>query len=81
VVAHANAQSVVLRAFSDREKAVLEVIDDGVGFDPAKAEARVSEGHLGLRGLADRIADAGGSFDVTPAHGGGTHVHAEIPLR
>jgi signal transduction histidine kinase len=52
----------------------IRVADDGVGG----AEAAPGSG---LEGLRDRVESAGGSFHVISVSGGGTHVHAAIPLR
>ncbi|MFL6137607.1 MAG: sensor histidine kinase [Frankiaceae bacterium] len=81
VLAHAAAGSVRVRAATAGDAATLDVEDDGVGFDPATARASVAEGHLGLRGLADRVADAGGRLRVDAAPGEGTRMHVEVPLR
>jgi signal transduction histidine kinase len=58
---------------------VLEVADDGVGFDVAPAAARSREGHLGLRLLADRAAAAGATLTVRTAPGAGTTLRLEVP--
>jgi signal transduction histidine kinase len=79
VVAHAGATTVRVRAAVTDGFAVLDVLDDGVGFDPVRARARAREGHLGLRGLADRVEAAGGRFRIEPRAGGGTHLHVEVP--
>ena len=52
----------------------IEVSDDGPG------DADAGRGS-GLRGLADRVAAAGGSFQVTSPAGHGTTIRAEIPVR
>jgi signal transduction histidine kinase len=52
----------------------VRVADDGVGG------ARAAPGS-GLEGLRDRVESAGGSFHVVTVLGGGTHVHAAIPVR
>ena len=52
----------------------IEVSDDGPG------DADAGRGS-GLRGLADRVAAAGGSFRVTSPAGRGTTIRAEIPMR
>ena len=62
------------------EVAALDVVDDGIGFDPEAASAAVKTGHFGLRGLTDRVADAGGTLHVQSAPGAGTHIHVEVPL-
>jgi signal transduction histidine kinase len=80
VVAHAHASSVVVKVATIGESAVLDVADDGVGFDPEEADAAVRAGHLGLRGLTDRVTDAGGRLHVQSAPGAGTSIHVEVPL-
>jgi signal transduction histidine kinase len=50
----------------------LEVRDDGKGgADPARGS--------GLRGMADRVAALGGTFEVVSPPGGGTALRAVIP--
>ena len=44
---------------------VLEVADDGVGFDPDDS----FPGHLGLRSMLERAAEAGGSLEAVSARG------------
>jgi PAS domain S-box-containing protein len=52
----------------------VEVSDDGVGgADPANG--------TGLRGLSDRVAALDGTLTIESPAGGGTKVHAEIPVR
>jgi signal transduction histidine kinase len=52
---------------------VAEIADDGVGG------ASMASGS-GLRGLADRLAAAGGTLEVDSTDGGGTRVRARVPL-
>jgi signal transduction histidine kinase len=47
---------------------VLHVIDDGVGFVP---NALAGRNGLGLRGLRDLIAEAGGRLEVLTARARG----------
>jgi signal transduction histidine kinase len=52
---------------------LVEVADDGRGgADPASGS--------GLRGLDDRVAALGGRLVVSSPRGGGTRIHAELPL-
>jgi len=78
VVTHANATSVAVRVDTSNGSVNVDVIDDGVGFDP---EAAVGAGHLGLRGLTDLVADVEGRLQVESAAGKGTSVHATVPIR
>jgi signal transduction histidine kinase len=51
----------------------VDVVDDGVGG------AADGDGS-GLRGLADRVDALDGVLTVESPRGGGTRVHAEIPI-
>lgn len=54
---------------------VVEVFDDGIGFEPS----RVDEG-FGLVGMRERAALLGGTFEVDSAKGSGTRLRAQLPL-
>ena len=56
----------------------LQILDDGVGFDPARFDRR-SQGHLGLQLLTSRVQQLGGTLKVTTRPRGGTAVEAVIP--
>jgi signal transduction histidine kinase len=79
IARHANASlaSVTLTRFPDA--VVLDVADDGVGFDPRAVSAPGARGGYGLTAMHDRMAAVGGTIDVesTPA---GTVVSARAPL-
>jgi signal transduction histidine kinase len=81
VLTHAHAGSVTVRVAVAPSAATLDVTDDGAGFDVAESDVRAREGHLGLRGMADRVSDAGGVVDVQSTRGEGTHVRVQVPLR
>lgn len=79
VVRHAGAAHVGVRVAREKGEAVLEVADDGRGFDPG-ASTSLTNGHLGLRALESLTVDAGGRFAVRSRPGEGTHVRAEVPV-
>jgi signal transduction histidine kinase len=80
VAKHAGAHVVEVRVTASAERVVLEVRDDGVGFDLAATLRSPRSGHLGLSVLTD-LAEAGGAgLDVRTAPGAGTQVRMEIPL-
>ena len=58
---------------------MLEVVDDGSGFDPAALERESRPGHFGLVLLRDRASAAGGRLGVRSAPGEGTTVRMELP--
>ncbi|MBI5921088.1 MAG: sensor histidine kinase [Betaproteobacteria bacterium] len=59
------------------EHLLVEISDSGKGFDPSAA---VSEVHLGLAGLRERVEILGGIFSVQSAPGKGTVVYATLPV-
>jgi PAS domain S-box-containing protein len=81
VLRHAQARhvSVVLRAADDT--LTLLICDDGVGFDRDAAQARAAAGNsLGLLGMQEQVALAGGQLAITAALGQGTCVQICFPL-
>jgi two-component system, NarL family, sensor kinase len=76
---HAAARTVRIVVGSSATGAVLEVIDDGRGIDPARVERARGEGHVGLSILEDLVADGGGTLTVRPGEPGGTVVRVEVP--
>jgi signal transduction histidine kinase len=72
---HASARRLVVRLGADGDDLVVEVNDDGEGFE-TRDVAR-----SGLSGLEDRIEALGGRFQVTSFPGRGTKVHATLPAR
>jgi len=54
---------------------VLQIADDGVGFDPGCSFL----GHLGLRSMHERATGVGGSLEIVSARGRGTHVIVRVP--
>lgn len=77
VFKHAKAQTVTLSLQQTDSAVVLEIVDDGVGFDPATLARK---GGLGLRGMDERAAQIGGRLNVRSAPGQGTTIRVEIPL-
>jgi len=76
VLKHAMAQQVRVDLHQVGDRIVLEIADDGRGFDIASAEAR---GGLGLRNIRERGHELDGSVTVHSRLGEGTRVRAEVP--
>jgi signal transduction histidine kinase len=75
---HAQAEHLHVRVTTAGRTVLLEVVDDGRGFDPHEAGDRT---HFGLRGMESLITDAGGHLEVTSAPGQGTRVRLELEAR
>ncbi|NEA25485.1 GAF domain-containing sensor histidine kinase [Actinomadura bangladeshensis] len=74
---HAQAGTVEVRLATDDARAVLEVADDGSGFDASDTE---NQGGLGLASMRDRAYSIGGELTIDAAPGRGTTVRLEVPL-
>jgi len=80
VVSHAQASTVDVWLANEDHHVLLEINDDGIGFDP-NAPRPAGDPHFGLRGLASLASDGGGSLSVQSAPGEGTAISLKLPLR
>jgi signal transduction histidine kinase len=74
---HAHARHIVLRLRAEDRRLLLDVEDDGVGFDPDAADVRSQR--LGLTSMEERAQRLGARLEVRSAEGAGTTVHLEMP--
>jgi len=74
---HSQAENASLSLTSDGERIAMEVVDDGIGFDPAE----VGGSSFGLRSIRERVADLGGDLEIAPRTPRGTSVSINIPVR
>jgi signal transduction histidine kinase len=75
-VKHAHARRLWLSLVCDQTSGMLEVRDDGVGFDVNCALT----GEMGLGTMRERAQAVGGRLDVWSAPGHGTTIRAVLPL-
>jgi PAS domain S-box-containing protein len=75
-VKHACAKKVEIKMERDPDRMILELSDDGVGFDVRND----FPGHLGLRSMRERASRLGGTLEVETAPGRGTRIRAWIPV-
>ncbi len=76
VFKHAQATRVDVLIERREEKLVTIIEDDGVGFDTSQP---VSENHLGLFGIRERLDMFGGMLHLESAPGIGTTLFVEVP--
>ncbi|MDQ6774598.1 MAG: GAF domain-containing sensor histidine kinase [Candidatus Dormibacteraeota bacterium] len=74
ILKYASASRVFVRFHFEPGQLVIEVADDGRGFDPAGVKKS------GLRGLEDRISALGGRVEVASRPGHGTALRAYLPV-
>jgi signal transduction histidine kinase len=72
---HSEASTLAVTVRGDGRRLTLEVVDDGVGFDPSGVPDRES---FGLRGLRSLVSDADGTVEVRSSPREGTTVHMEV---
>ena len=77
VVRHAQATSAWLRLRLEPKAFTLEIQDDGRGFHGLDERGRTRHG---LRNMARRLEEIGGSFSIEAAPEGGTIVRLTAPL-
>ncbi|MBA2690959.1 MAG: sensor histidine kinase [Rubrobacter sp.] len=77
VARHAEARNCVVRLALDgtSETLLVEVSDDGRGIGEVRGQG------VGLSSMRERAEELGGGFEVEALSGGGTRVHARLPLR
>jgi signal transduction histidine kinase len=72
---HAEASRIVVRLRGENGRVVLEVEDDGVGFDPGAPELRSRR--LGLTSMEERAQRLGAQLRIDSGRGRGTTVRLE----
>jgi signal transduction histidine kinase len=78
-VKHSGAKSVKIELQFSPQKTVLQITDDGKGFDPETCEGP-NEGHFGLLGIRERAERMGGEATINSTPGKGACVRVEIPI-
>jgi signal transduction histidine kinase len=77
---HSEARSVQVRIGATRTRLMLDVADDGRGFDVEERLLQAARaGRLGIVGMGERIRLLGGRFEIESKPGGPTRVRASIP--
>ncbi|MCW8379348.1 sensor histidine kinase [Streptomyces justiciae] len=77
---HAQADRVGVTLSYLGDEVILDIRDDGRGFDPAAVPARTRTGGFGLAGMRARAERIAGSLTVESEPGHGTALSARVPL-
>jgi signal transduction histidine kinase len=77
VVKHAGATTAHVRVEAQEGQVVVEVRDNGRGFDPVA----LHPGHFGLDSMRSRSAEIGGRLTIASAPGYGTVVRVRAPAQ
>jgi signal transduction histidine kinase len=76
VVKHADADAVRVQVAIQPGRVLVEIRDDGRGFDAAAGHP----GHFGLDSMRSRAAEIGGHLRISSTPGQGTIVRVEAPV-
>lgn len=80
VVRHAGADRAKLSLTFHPGEVILDVVDNGAGFDPSDAIDRgAAGGSLGLSGVYRRVETLGGEMTIESAPGEGTGISITVP--
>ena len=81
VIRHAKASQVLVRLSRDGDVLLLNVKDDGVGFDVEQLRNRTPRAAtLGLVSMQERAHAAGGIIEIDSAPAVGTEIRFSLPL-
>jgi signal transduction histidine kinase len=75
VVKHAHATAAFVRVEAQDGQVLIEVVDNGRGFDPSDGHP----GHFGLDSMRSRAAEIGGRLTIASSPGYGTVVRVRAP--
>lgn len=81
VVRHAQAHTARVELHQQETQVDLSIIDDGIGFDVARARKRAALGSsFGLLGMQERVQLLGGQIEFLSQPGAGTTIHVRLPV-
>ena len=75
---HAGAKNELVHIRVRDQTVMLEITDDGQGFDLQAARNR---GGMGLNSMAERVREMKGTLTIETAPGAGTTVRVDVPFR
>jgi signal transduction histidine kinase len=75
VITHSHAKNVHVELRADGRGILLQINDDGVGFDLRNAKSG-----LGLASMRERVRSVGGSIDITSSPKAGTRIEVQVPF-
>ena len=80
IVKHAEASKVIIQLDLVVDKLILQVEDNGVGFDVNSYWLGKQSPGIGLLGMRERVGQLGGKFAIQSRPKQGTRITAEFPL-
>jgi PAS domain S-box-containing protein len=75
ILKHAHADSVLVKLRQTKKYVILEIIDNGIGFEPKN----VDQNGIGLQNMKSRIAQVHGKLNIKSKPDSGTTIKALLP--
>lgn len=80
ILRHADAKSTEITLFKEGDCVLLEVVDDGQGFEPGEVRLLALESHhFGILGMQERAELVGGRIELFSKPDSGTRVLIRVP--
>jgi len=79
VARHAKATGAAISIRKRKDSIIMEISDDGQGFDVEEIAQSHKRNRLGVLGMRERVEMVGGTFSVTSSPGKPTKVLVEMP--
>jgi two-component system, NarL family, sensor histidine kinase DesK len=80
VIRHSHAHQCMIHMTRDKQRAGIEISDDGQGPAMAGSLGNAGNGGNGLRGLKERVMTLGGECETGPRTTGGFRLAISVPL-
>ncbi len=82
VVKHARARKVILSLRSEADQMIIQIEDDGVGFDISEKEVSIeAPQRYGIFSIQERLTYLGGEFELCSSPNRGTRARLAVPLQ
>lgn len=78
VARHSHARKASVGVTAQDGAVEVSVADDGAGMDPERRRAALTEGHIGLASVTQRVEANGGELQIQATPGSGTQVSARL---
>ena len=75
-IKHAHARQIDIQLFTEMDRICVQIIDNGIGFDPEQLEP--SKTGKGLQNIRDRVTAFDGRFEILSQQGKGTESTIEF---
>jgi signal transduction histidine kinase len=81
IIKHASATAVQLSAHKSSEELIIELVDNGSGFQPTRANLTSKQDNLGLKNIASRsqYIDARIQFELIQPKGTKVKIRLKLP--